>query len=93
MFARVSTYTGEPDELVRGFESATADLQQIDGFSQAYFCIDRASGKGLTITVWDDEQALEASADRARQLRAQATEPSGATIDSVQHYEVALTVP
>jgi hypothetical protein len=35
MFARVSTYTGEPDELVRGFESATADLQQIDGFSQA----------------------------------------------------------
>jgi hypothetical protein len=47
----------------------------------------------LTITVWDDEQALEASADRARQLRAQATEPSGATIDSVQHYEVALTVP
>jgi heme-degrading monooxygenase HmoA len=93
MFARVSTYTGEPDELVRGFESATADLQQIDGFSQAYFCVDRASGKGLTITVWDDEQALEASADRARQLRAQATEPSGATIDSVQHYEVALTVP
>ncbi len=93
MFARVSTYTGEPDELVRGFESARGDLQQIDGFSKAYFCVDRASGKGLTITLWDDEKALEASAERARQLRTQATQPSGATVESVQQYEVALTVP
>ena len=93
MFARVSTYTGEPEELVRGFESATSDLQQIDGFLQAFFCVDRAGGTGLTITLWNDEQALEASAEQARQLRAQATEPSGATIDSVQQYEVALTVP
>ena len=93
MFARVSTYTGEPDELVRGFENARGDLEQIDGFAQAYFCVDRASGTGLTITLWNDEQALEASAERARQLRTQATQPSGATIDSVQQYEVALTVP
>jgi hypothetical protein len=93
MFARVSTYTGDPDELVRGFEGARGDLQQIDGFSHAYFCVDRASGKGLTITLWNNEQALEASAEQARQLRSRATEPSGAVIDSVQHYEVALTVP
>lgn len=93
MFARVSTYTGDPDELVRGFESARNDLQEIDGFSQAYFCVDRASGKGLTVTLWNDEQALETSAEQARQLRARATEPSAATIDSVEHYEVALTVP
>jgi heme-degrading monooxygenase HmoA len=93
MFVRVSTYTGDPDELVRGFEGARNDLHEIDGFSQAYFCVDRASGKGLTVTLWNDEQALEASAEQARQLRARATEPSGATIDSVEHYEVALTVP
>ena len=43
------TYTGDPDELNRGFESARDDLQKIDGFSQAYFCVDRESGKGLTI--------------------------------------------
>jgi hypothetical protein len=93
MFARVSTYTGDPDELVRGFEGARGDLQQIDGFSHGYFCVDRASGKGLTITLWNNEEALEASAEQARQLRSRATEPSGAAIDSVQHYEVALTVP
>jgi heme-degrading monooxygenase HmoA len=93
MFARVSTYTGKPDELVRGFESASGELGQIDGFAQAYFCVDRASGKGLTITLWDSEEALETSARQAQQLRARATQPSGATIDSVQQYEVALTVP
>ena len=93
MFARVSTYTGEPDELVRGFETAREELAQIDGFAQAYFCVDRAGGKGLTITLWDSEQALEASAEQAQQLRARATQPSGATIESVKHYEVAMTVP
>ena len=93
MFARVSTYTGDADELVRGFESARNDLQEIAGVSQAYFCVDRASGKGLTVTLWNDKEALEASAEQARQLRARATEPSAATIDSVEQYEVALTVP
>jgi heme-degrading monooxygenase HmoA len=93
MFARVSKYTGDPDELNRGFQTARDDLQQIEGFSQAYFCVDRGSGKGLTITLWENEQALEASAQRAQQLRSQATEPSGATIDSVEHYEVTQTVP
>lgn len=93
MFARVSTYTGDPDELNRGFESARDDLQQIEGFTQGYFCVDRGSGKGLTITLWENEQALDASAEQAKQLRSRATEPSGATIESVQHYEVTQTVP
>jgi heme-degrading monooxygenase HmoA len=93
MYARVSTYTGDADELVRGFETARSDLQQIGGFTQAYFCVDRASGTGLTITLWESEQALEASAEQANQLRARAAEPAGATIDSVKHYEVAITVP
>ena len=93
MFARVSTYSGEADQLVQGFESARDELQQIDGFSQAYFCVDRANGKWLTVTLWESEQALEASTGQANRLREQATQPSGATIDSVQHYEVAITVP
>jgi hypothetical protein len=44
------------------------------------------------MTLWDSEQALEASAERAHQLRSQATQPSGATTDSVMQYEVVMTV-
>jgi heme-degrading monooxygenase HmoA len=92
MFARVATYSGDANALVRGFEAARGDLEQMDGFSNAYFCVDRATGKALTMTLWDSEQALEASAERAHQLRSQATQPSGATTDSVMQYEVVMTV-
>jgi heme-degrading monooxygenase HmoA len=92
MFARVATYKGDADELVKGFDAARAPLEQIDGFSHAYFCVDREHGRALTITLWETEQALEASAEQAHKLRTQATEPSGATTDSVTQFEVALTV-
>jgi heme-degrading monooxygenase HmoA len=91
MFARVATYSGDADELIRGFEGARGELEHMDGFSRAYFCVDRNSGKALTMTLWESERALDASAERAHQLRTQATEPSGATTDSVAHYTVHLT--
>lgn len=71
--------------------SARGELERMEGFSNAYFCVDRGSGKGLSMTLWETEAALEASAERARQLRSQAIQPSGATTDSVTHYEVVLT--
>ena len=92
MFARVSTYTGDADALVKGFEAARLELEKIEGFTNAYFCVDREAGKALTMTLWESEQALQASAERAHQLRSHATEPAGATTDSVAHYEVAMTV-
>ena len=91
MHARVSTYTGEADALLEGFEAATEPLENIEGFSQAYFLLDRANNRAMTITIWESEDALLASAARADELRKGATEPSGSTIESVDHYEIALT--
>jgi heme-degrading monooxygenase HmoA len=91
MHARVSTYTGEAERLLDGFQGATAPLEEIEGFSQAYFLIDRANNKAISITIWESEDALLASEAKADELRKGATVPSGATIDSVEHYEIALT--
>jgi heme-degrading monooxygenase HmoA len=91
MHARVSTYTGEAEALLDGFQAATEPLENIEGFSQAYFLVDRANSKAMSITIWESEDALVASAARADELRKGATEPSGGTIESVEHYEVALT--
>jgi heme-degrading monooxygenase HmoA len=91
MFARVATYTGDVDELVRGFEAARTYLEETEGFSNAYCCVNRHGAKALTITLWKNEQALEASALRAHQLRSWATEAARATTDSVTEYEVAMT--
>lgn len=91
MHARVSTYTGEAERLLEGFQGATGPLEKIEGFSQAYFLVDRANGKAISITIWETEDALLASAAKADELRKGATEPSGGTIDSVEHYDVAVT--
>jgi hypothetical protein len=44
-----------------------------------------------SITIWESEEALRASAAEADKLRQDAAAPSGSTIDSVEHYEIALT--
>jgi hypothetical protein len=78
--------------MVDGFRSVTDALEEIDGFSHAYFMIDRDSGKAMSITIWNDEAALNASANKADELRKKGTQPATATIESVQHYEIPLTV-
>ena len=92
MHARVSTYSGKADELVKGFESVTGALEDLDGFSKAYFLVDRAGDTGLSITLWESAEALDASAERANQMREKATDQAGASIESVENFEVALTV-
>jgi heme-degrading monooxygenase HmoA len=93
MFARVSTYrAADADKLLEGFQTVTGPLEQIDGFSHAYFLVDRASGKAISITVWDSDQALTASVAKADELRKRGTETGGGSIESVEHYEVGLAV-
>jgi heme-degrading monooxygenase HmoA len=93
MFARVSTYrAADADKLLEGFQTVTGPLEQMDGFSHAYFLVDRASGKAISITVWDSDQALTASVAKADELRKQGTETGGGSIESVEHYEVGRAV-
>lgn len=93
MHARVSSYqASDPQRLVEGFESVSGALEQVDGFSHAYFMVDRDSGKALSITIWDSEDALNASVAKADELRKQGTQSSATMIESVQHYEIPLTV-
>jgi len=92
MHARVSTYEGQADELVKAFDSVTDPLKALEGFSKAYFLVDRAGGRGMSITLWESEDALNASVERADQMREKATGEAGASTGSVEHFEVALTV-
>jgi len=92
MHARVSTYrSDDPEGLIGGFKNVSSDLEQVDGFSHAYFLIDKDSGKALSITIWESEDALLASKSKADELRKRGTEASGTSIDSVDHYEISHT--
>jgi hypothetical protein len=44
-----------------GFRSVTDSLVGIDGFSHAYFMVDRDSGRAMWITILDSEEALTGS--------------------------------
>ena len=92
MFARVSTYRGDGDRLLQGFADVTEPLEAIDGFSRAYFMVNRESGKGMSITIWNSEEALRASAAQADELRSRGAAAGGAEIESVEHYEIGMTV-
>ena len=92
MFARVSRYQGDAERMRAGFEAVTAELEQVGGFTQAYFLTDAEHSRAMSVTLWETKDALDASAERAHRMRTQATEPADATIESVESYEVVLTV-
>jgi heme-degrading monooxygenase HmoA len=91
MFARVSTYRGDTERLLDGFRRTTEPLTRLEGFERAYFLTDSAEGRAMTLTVWDSASSMAASADWASKAREHAAHESGAAVESVHTYEVALT--
>src|SRR5262249_50316895 len=94
MYARVSSLAGSPgdvDDGIDNFRKNVVPFAQEQGGKGSLLLIDRASGKALAITLWEDEQALRASEERANALRAQAAEEMGASQQAgVERYEVAV---
>ena len=94
MFARVTTIEGSAERLEEGSrfiqEQVMPALRELPGSKGALFLVDRASGKAIGITVWESEQAMAESRERANELRSQAAETAGAGQPSVEEYEVAL---
>ena len=80
MFARVSSYqfpADQADQAVQTFTTAINPLRQLDGAKGAYLLLDRNSGKALTITLWQSEEALGASEEAANKLRSDAAGSAG----------------
>src|SRR5690349_16439578 len=89
MHARVSQYKGDVAELRAGFEAIHAELQGLDGFVEAYFLIDPSHRRAVSVTMWESVAAMQASEQRAHEMRTRATHPVDVTIESVGHFEVA----
>jgi hypothetical protein len=94
MYLRLAVFPPEervadvPEGVVR--EGLLASLKAIPGFAAAYFCLDPTSGKGLSVTLWDTEDALSASEDAIRRM----SQTEGAVVpnpSSVETFEVKYT--
>ena len=92
MHARITTVQGDPSQA----EEAIALVQDqvipgtkgIQGFAGGYWLLDRATGKTLAITLWESEEAMTASEDKAASIREQTTKQLGEDIESVERFEI-----
>lgn len=92
MFARVTTTQGSSeqyDQTVRFVqEQLVPMLKQVPGIKGAYVLADRQTGKGISITLWESEEAMTASTQAANQIRAQGAAGTSSAVEGVQGYEV-----
>jgi heme-degrading monooxygenase HmoA len=91
MFTRLSTYQGDTDALTEGFRRTVEPLEQMEGFVRAYFLTNSAAGRAMTVTIWETEAAMAATAQWANKAREHAAHDAGARVQSVESYEVAFT--
>ena len=94
MFARATVVEAAPTEAERGIEVVTREVfpeaRKLDGFQGIFGAVDRESGKMLTFTLWESEEAMRASEEAANQLRGRATEQLAQAKTTVERYEVFL---
>jgi heme-degrading monooxygenase HmoA len=92
MFARVSAYHADEDsgKLMQAFQDTIGPLQQVAGFSHAYFLVDADTGRAVSMTIWESEAAMAGSESGGAERRRRRAEIGGASVDAVDHFEVGL---
>jgi len=91
MVARIGTWEGSPEELdrwvVRGREQVKPHIRQDPGLKAVYWLVDRKAGKGMIVTLWENEDAMRAS-EQSRLKRQGATAAATGAKVTTDRYEV-----
>src|ERR687890_1410533 len=94
MHARVTTMEGSSERLDEGLreikEEVLPQLQQQDGFKGFVVFDNRQNGKLVGFSLWESEQAMQASEEVADRTRRESAQTMSDTIAGVERYEVAL---
>jgi membrane peptidoglycan carboxypeptidase len=93
MHARVTRYEGAAPEAIEEALQAKkqvlpTEFGQTEDMKGAVFLVDRQTGTIIVISLWQGEEAMQASEDEATRVREEVTGP-GETA-TVERYEVAL---
>jgi heme-degrading monooxygenase HmoA len=93
MHARVVRYKIPQErfgEVVSAFRAPVEQLREVEGNRGGYLLIDRDNCTALTLTLWDNQAALEASEVAASRLRSEAINAIDGDIQTIDKCEVAL---
>src|SRR5918992_772574 len=94
MHARMTTMEGSSERLDEGLreikEDALPQLQQQDGLKDFIFLKNRHNGELIGFSLWESEEAMQASEEVGERTRRESAETMSDTITGVERYEVAL---
>jgi heme-degrading monooxygenase HmoA len=66
------------------------ELENIDGYVGISLLVDRESGRCIITAAYQSEDAMLAAAEKANQLRSQATERFGGNVDKIEMWEIGV---
>ncbi|MDQ6816748.1 MAG: antibiotic biosynthesis monooxygenase [Actinomycetota bacterium] len=93
MYARTSSWKGSAETIARWAEHVDANVrpmvERLPGNAGAYFFVDRAEGRALTLTLWEDEQAALTSDATAEQSREKTVAATGVELLERGRWELA----
>jgi heme-degrading monooxygenase HmoA len=94
LFARMNTFEGTPDRLDDALrnvrEEVIPQLHQQNGFRGLMFLANYQSGELQLMSLWESAQAMRASEEEAKRLRAEVAEAGDQEIANVERYDVVL---
>ena len=96
MIARVTRWEFSPSSqqvekvVRRNQDEVLPAASRLPGFKGFYSLIDAESGRALTLTLWESEEAERASAEAANRIRAGTVGSTGIAMTSAERYEVAV---
>ncbi|SDO91886.1 hypothetical protein SAMN04487914_101134 [Arthrobacter sp. ok909] len=87
MFARVSTYQPGPDSSGAPTEDTVNRVLALPGCLGIYYLLGK-DNKSLSITLWEDEEALAGSAEAATKIRSETSAEQHMQILGVEEFDV-----
>jgi len=90
-FTRVTIDPAHVEDAIDAYTSSTMhDLQLVDGYCGAVLLVDRARGLGVVSVTFDSRAHLEASRERAEQIRRTGLAKPGAEVSEVREAEIVI---
>ena len=92
MLARVARYevpSDRIDDAVESFGQAATEVEELEGFAGGFLFVDHEDGRTMTLTLWENQAALENSERAAGKLRREASGSVDGSVLSVETFEVA----
>ena len=94
MHARVTRFTVEPSRIDDANEyyrsTVLAQARELAGFKGGVALVDRHGGSVFSFTLWESEEAMQASEEAGNRLRGQAASDLDFTTPVVERFEVGV---